>query len=375
MSTNPTSRAWAEIDASALLHNARTIQSSVGPDTRLLPMVKADAYGLGVAEAVQALEPTDPWGFGVATAEEGAQLRALGVTRPVVVVSPVPEGSLRTALESDVQIGISSLDALRSTEDTAGSLGLRAGIHLEIDTGMGRSGLDCRHVDTWGPVVSQAAEGRVRWVGCYTHLHSANEGPESVHEQWRLLQATLERLKPPDGVVIHMLNSSGAMRLPEYAVAVVRPGIFLYGGEVGAELPVPVPVVTLRARVVHLKEADPGDAVGYGATYRAKGSERWATLSIGYGDGLPRALGNRGHALLRGVRAPIIGRISMDVTVVDITGVPDVGLGDTATLIGIDGDECITLDEVAELAGTISYEVLTGLTLRIPRIWKSLDGS
>ena len=375
MSTNPTARAWAEIDAQSLLNNARTVQSSIGPDARLLPMVKADAYGLGVTEAAQVLERTDPWGFGVATAEEDAQLRALGVTRPVVVVSPVPEGSLLTALESELQVGISSLDALRETADMAESLGSRAGVHLEVDTGMGRSGLDWRAVDTWGPHVSQATGGTLRWVGCYTHLHSANEGPESVHEQWRRLQGTLERLRPPEGVVVHVLNSSAALRLPEYAVAVVRPGIFLYGGEIGTGLVVPEPVVSLRARVVHIKEAAPGDSVGYGATYHAQGAERWATLSIGYGDGLSRALGNRGHVLLRGVRAPIIGRISMDVTVVNITGVPDVGRGDIATLIGTDGDARITLDEVAGLAGTVSYEVLTGLTPRIPRIWKGLDGS
>ena len=338
-------------------------------------MVKANAYGLGVVEAVRVLESTDPWGFGVATAEEGAELRALGVTRSVVVMSPVPEGSLRTALEADLQIGISSLDVLRMTEEAARSLGASAGIHVEIDTGMGRSGLDWRAVDTWGPVISRTVGESLRWVGCYTHLHSADEGPASVHEQWGRLRGTLQRLEPPAGVVVHVLNSAGAMRLPEYAVAVVRSGIFLYGGEVGAGLRAPEPVVGLRARVVHIKDAAPGDTVGYGATYQARGSERWATLSIGYGDGLPRALGNQGHALLRGVRTPIIGRISMDVTVVEITGVPDIELGDTATLIGGDGDERITLDEVAELAGTISYEVLTGLTTRIPRIWKGIDGS
>jgi len=374
MSTNPTSRAWAEIDAAALLRNARTVQSSVGPDARLLPMVKADAYGLGVAEAVQALEPLGPWGFGVATAEEGAELRALGITRPVVVVSPVPEGSLRTALEADLQIGIASLDVLRMTADAARSLGATGGIHLEIDTGMGRSGFDWRAVDSWGPEVPKTASEALRWVGCYTHLHSADEGTASVHEQWRRFSGALERLELPEGVVIHVLNSAGAMRLPEYAVAVVRPGIFLYGGEVGAGLPAPEAVVGLKARVVHLKDAAPGDTLGYGATYCAQDSERWATLSIGYGDGLPRALSNQGHALLRGVRVPIVGRISMDVTVVDITGVPDVELGDTATLIGGDGEHRITLDEVAELAGTISYEVLTGLTNRIHRIWKRTDG-
>ena len=375
MSTNPTSRAWAEIDSAALLRNARSVQSSVGPNARLLPVVKADAYGLGVAETVQALRPADPWGFGVATAEEGMELRSLGVTRPVVVMSPVPEGSLRAALKADLQIGISSLDALRMTEDTARSLGTRAAIHLEIDTGMGRAGLDWRVADTWGPVVSQTTADGLRWVGCYTHLHSADEDSASVHEQWRRFRSTLQHLEPPAGVVVHVLNSAGAVRFPEYGVTVVRPGIFLYGGGVGVGFPTPEPVVALRARVVHLKDAAPGDTVGYGATYRAKGPERWATLSIGYGDGLPRALGDQGHALLQGGRTPIIGRISMDVTVVDITGAPDIELGDTATLIGADGDRRITLDEVAELAGTISYEVLTGLTTRIPRIWKGIDGS
>jgi alanine racemase len=375
MSTNPTSRAWAEIDASALLRNARTVRSSVGPDARLLPMVKADAYGLGVAEAVRALEPVDPWGFGVATVDEGVELRSLGVERPVVVVSPVPEASLGSAIASDLQLGISSVDAFRMTEDAARELERPARVHLEIDTGMGRSGFDWRAVDRWRSEISHSAAQRIEWVGCYTHLRSADEGPESIHEQWQRLRFALDRLDAPDGVLIHMLNSAGAMRLPAYAAALVRPGIFLFGGEAGEGLPAPEPVVALRARVVHLRDAEQGDAVGYGATYRAEGPERWATLSLGYGDGLPRSLGNRGHALLAGVRVPIVGRISMDVTVVDISAVPRVALADIATLIGRDGVGRITVDEVAELAGTISYEVLTGLTRRIPRIWKGLDGS
>jgi len=179
---------------------------------------------------------------------------------------------------------------------------------------------------------------------------------------------------PPAGLMIHVLNSAGSFRTPEYAAVAVRPGIFLYGGEIGPGQPVPEPVVSVHARVVHISEAVVGATLGYGATYTATGPERWATLSIGYGDGLPRALGNCGSALLGGVRTPIVGRISMDLTVVDITHVLGVGVGDVATLLGADGQEVITVDDVAGLAGTISYEVLTGLTRRLPRMWMGLDG-
>ena len=174
--------------------------------------------------------------------------------------------------------------------------------------------------------------------------------------------------------MVHVLNSAGALRLPAHSCMAVRPGIFLYGGRAGAELREPTPVAAVRARVVHLREAEPGDTVGYGATYAAEGPQQWATLSIGYGDGLPRRLGNRGHVLVSGRRAPIIGRISMDVTVVNITDIEGVSVGDVATFIGSDGDERITVDEVALQVDSISYEVLTGFTQRLPRIWAGHDG-
>jgi len=143
----------------------------------------------------------------------------------------------------------------------------------------------------------------------------------------------------------------------------------MYGGRAGEGLPTPEPVASLRARVLFIKEAPPGSTLGYGATYAATGWERWATLGIGYGDGFPRALSNKGHALIRGARVPIIGRVSMDVTVANISEVDGVELGDVATLVGRDGEEEITLNEVAELVGTIDYEILTGLGLRLPRVW------
>jgi alanine racemase len=373
MSTHLRDRAWIDVRADALIDNAQAVQASVGAGARLMPMVKADAYGLGVEPAVRALETLDPWGYGVATAEEGVELRALGVTRPVVVVSPLPPLAVEAAVNAGLQVGVSNEEGLSRLVEAANRTGREVTVHVEIDTGIGRAGFDWRRVDEWAPAVADAVEGPISWVGCYTHLHSADEGPETVHEQWTRLQAALDSLVVPEGVMVHVLNSAGALRLPAHACAVVRPGIFLYGGQAGADLSEPQAVASLRARVVHLREAEPLDTVGYGATYSAEGPEQWATLSIGYGDGLPRGLGNRGHALLSGRKAPIIGRISMDVTVVNITDIPGVSVGDMATFIGWDGDERITVDEVAAQVDSISYEVLTGFTPRLPRIWTSHD--
>lgn len=373
MSTNPEARAWVHVRADALLRNYRRIVEAVGPETGVLPMVKADAYGLGMEDVVARLEPEDPWGFGVAAVAEGVRLRTAGVTRRVVVCSPVPPGEVEAALEADLQLSISSLRTLQRVEEAARRTDRTAEVHLDVDTGMGRSGFDWRSVDAWLPAFEAASE-RVRWVGSYTHLHSADEDQTSVARQWDRFSGVLSRMDVSTrSTLVHVLNSAGVFRMPSLAKAVVRPGIFLYGGAVGDDQPAPDPVVSVHARVVHTRDAPAGTTLGYGTTYASAGDERWATLSIGYGDGLPRSLGNRGHALLGGVRAPIIGRISMDVTVVDISDVPEVAEGDVATLIGSQGQSVISLDEVAGLAETISYEILTGLTPRLPRVWS--DGS
>ncbi len=375
MSTNLEARAWIEVRADALRNNFALIRETVGPDVRVLPMVKANAYGLGVAEVVSVLEPDAPWAYGVATVAEGVQIRELGVDRPIVVCSPVSDAELDSAGERRLQLSISSLDALTALAATAQRRDTKAFVHIEVDTGMGRSGFDWRTASEWLPAVVEGTREDVEWVACFTHLHSADESDASVREQWDRLSRVLGALDaPPADLLVHVLNSAGVFRTPEYAHAVVRPGIFLYGGGIGDAQPDPLAVVSVRARVVHVRDVVSGTTLGYGATYRADGPQRWATLAIGYGDGLPRSLGNRGTALVHGRFVQIIGRISMDVTVVDITRVPDVELGDVATLLGRDGGEEITVDALAHLAGTISYEVLTGLTRRLPRVWMD-DGS
>jgi alanine racemase len=363
-----------EVRAGALRRNLESIRDSVGPGVALIPMVKADAYGIGVAGAIRVLDAVGPWGYGVATVDEGLELRELGVTVPVVVFSPVPPGDEDRAVAADLQVSISELAALDRLIGAVERVGRPAGFHVEVDTGMGRSGLAWESVGEWGPGMAARASDAVHWVGCFTHFHSADTvGPDTA-VQWGRFSRTMETLKPLGAAgMIHACNSPGALREAGFAADAVRPGIFLYGGVPGQELPAPEPVVSVRARVTLIKNVPVGATVGYGATHVAETPARWATLGIGYGDGLPRALSNRGHAALKGERVPIIGRISMDVTVVDITGVPDVEVGDVATLFGPAASGADTLEEVAGMAGTINYEILTGLTRRLPRVWVGED--
>lgn len=350
----------------------------MGPDGAVIPMVKADAYGLGLEQALQAVEPTGPWGYGVATVEEGRSVRSLGIERPVVVFSPAPPASYAAAVEAGLTLTLSDLGSLAQLEEVASRARRPADFQVEVDTGMGRAGFAAAAVGTWGPEVAARHGGRLRWTGCFTHLHSADEAdPASVRLQWQRFREVLSVLPtPPDpDFAVHVANSAGALRLGDVLPPLARPGIFMYGGTAGVGLPGPEPVASVRARVLLVREAPSGSTLGYGATHVARGAERWATLGIGYGDGFPRALGNRGDALVRGRRAPIVGRVSMDVTVVNISEVPGVEVGDVATLVGRDGTETITVDEVADLAGTISYEILTGLGPRLPRIWVDDGGS
>ncbi len=343
-------------------------------------MVKANAYGLGVGPVVRALadDPVlgPPWAFGVATVAEGETLRELRWTGRVLVMAPAAPGELRRAALAELTPSLSDLDSVRRWADLADEIGRKLPFHLEIDTGMGRAGFLRERVDEWGPAVAGLADDRLFWEGCFTHFHSADE-PDlaSTDLQWRRFTETVDRLpaRYRAGLVTHVANSAAALRRGGFGIPLARPGIFLYGGAAG-DGAVPRPVASLRARLVLVKEVPAGATVGYGATYTARRPERWGTLAIGYGDGLPRALARGGgEVLLGGVRIPIIGRISMDVTTVDLSSLPDARTGDVATVIGRDGEEEIGVDEIAARCGTISYEILTGLTARLPRVYLEGD--
>lgn len=372
MSNGPRSRAWVEVRLDSLRANLDAVRGVAGRGHAVIVMVKADGYGLGADRVVRALEPSGPWGFGVATADEGAALRASGVRRPILVCSPLPPGALETAADHGLIATVSDTVSLERWLRVAAGRPLE--FHVEVDTGMGRSGFDWRESGGWAPRVREIARGGLRWTGAYTHFHSADErdaGP--TERQWRRFQDAVAQFPVSrEDLMLHAANSAAAIRWPALAADAIRPGIFLYGGRAVASgvaaLARPRGVASVRARIVRILQAPPGSTVGYGATHHATGWERWATLSIGYGDGVPRSLGNVGEAVVRGRRVPMIGRISMDMTVVDISAVLDAEVGDVATILGRDHDEEITVDDVAERAGTISYEILTRLTARLPRV-------
>jgi len=348
-------RTWIEVDLGALVANARTISERV-PGSRLLPIVKADAYGLGAVSVARALERVDPWGYAVATAHEGQELREAGIMRPILVMGP-QTGALQLVAEHGLT------PALGSVEQICAWLELAPGrpFHVEVDTGMARWGVP------WQTFGAEATRFRDApgFEGVFTHFHSVAETPFSVKEQRDRFQAALAALgKRPR--LVHSANSTALLDFPETAGDLVRPGIFLYGGRAGTHQP--NRVVQWRARVLATRWLEAGETVSYGATYRAAARTSVATIAAGYADGVPRSLSNVGEALIEGRRLPIAGRVTMDLTMVASTDRAPV-VGSVATLIGSDGPETIELDDFASAAGTISYEVLTGLGRRVTRVY------
>lgn len=320
-------------------------------------MVKADAYGLGAVRVARALERLEPWGYGVATVQEGAELRAAGIRRPIVVFTPA-----RAELEAEYRA--SALTAVLDDPAVAARWGMP--FHLEIDTGMGRAGI------RWDAAEQLAAIRSPHLEGVFTHFHSADTDPASVSWQWERFQHALGLL-PRRPALVHAANSAGIFRLDQ-RLDLARPGVFLYGGSAGPDLPPPEPVVALKARVVSVRRLAAGDSVSYGAEWRAAAPTTIATLAIGYADGVRRAVRGQAQVLLGGCRRPIVGRVTMDMLMVDLgSNSPGIRVGDVATLVGGDGTEAISLDEFAGWAGTISYEILTGLGRRLPRRYVGLE--
>lgn len=375
MSNHELARAWVEVDLASLRRNFISIRETIGPDVSVIVMAKADGYGLGATRVVRALEPLQPWGYGVATTEEGIALRKAGVTRPILVCKPLPPDSVEAAAAAGLTATISHLSQLERWGAAARNRPGGLDFHIEIDTGMGRCGLSPSALDEWLAVVTSSTGPHLRWSGIFTHFHSADTVDDgSAHHQLVRFDEVLGRLpNPRPELLVHAANSAAALRFPAARRSAIRPGIYLYGGDPLPELELPglpraEPVVSVRARIILLREVEPGTTVGYGATYRASRRELWATLGIGYADGIPRSLSGRGEVLVRGKRVPIIGRISMDLIVVNLTGITDAEVGEVATLVGRDGDEELTLEEVAAQAGTINHEILTGLAPRLPRV-------
>lgn len=373
MPTEPMRRAWMEVDCRALRANYTVIAQRIPAGCRMLPMVKADAYGTGAGLAVRTLGPLDPYGFGVATLDEAMRVREDGWDGRVVVFTPTLPADLEEMLAAGFEPVVGGPATLALCAAAARARGFRLPVHLEIDTGMGRFGIPWDEVARLAPEVAEILrEGGVTLASTFTHFHSAEADEVATREQWRRLGEAIEALRAVDvdPGLCHAANSAAAVEYSGVAGDLVRPGVWLYGAEVVGLRP--APVAHVRARVLEVRDVKPGSTVSYGATWTAPGPARLATLGIGYADGLRRCLTGRGRALIHGRFVPMRGVITMDSTVVDVTGRDDVEPGDVATVLGRDRRGEITPEELADTCGTIAYEILTGWSSRVPKI--AIDG-
>ncbi len=347
-------RAWVEVDLGALVRNARALARQAR--THLLPMVKADAYGLGALPVARALEALDPIAFGVSSIVEGEELRRGGVKRPVVVFTPTHARDLLRLRAAALTPTLAAADGIVRWAELGGGEW-----HLAIETGMHRAGIG------WDAVGAlRDALVRCPPAGAFTHFHSAELDDGSLERQEERFRRAIEAL-PMRPAMLHTENSAAIARRNPSPWDCVRPGVFLYGvgsGE-GAAIQ-PEPVVHLRAQVLEVRDVASGETVSYDATWRANGPRRVATIACGYADGYRRQLGNLGRALLGDGVAPVAGIVTMDMTMLDVTGIP-CAPGDIATLIGRAGDRLLTAETVAAMAGLSPYELLTGLRQRVAR--------
>ena len=346
-------RAWVEVDLGAIRRNAALLATR---GARLLPMVKADAYGLGAVPVARALAALDPWGFGVATVDEGIELRDAGITHPIVIFTPLVPDDLGAAREARLTPTLGHAREIAAWRAAGGGAW-----HLAIDTGMSRAGVRWDAVDALYDALAACPP-----EGACTHYHSAQLDDGTLAEQAERFALALAAL-PARPALVHAENSAALARADRSPWTLARPGIFLYGVGSGAPLR-PEPVVRLRARVVDVRAVHAGESVSYDATWRADGDRRIATLAIGYADGYRRALSARGVALLHGVRVPVAGLVTMDMTMLDVTGVP-CAPGDVATLVGSDGRAGLDVESVARAGALSPYELLTGLRGRLPRVY------
>jgi alanine racemase len=365
---------WAEIDLDALASNFRAVRERVGAGVAVMGVVKADAYGHGAAECAQRLAAEGAEWFGVASAEEGFALRGAGIAQPILSFGGFWRGQAGECLRQNVVPVIYRLDMVEELNAAARAAGVVADVHVKVDTGMGRLGV--RYDEAAGFAERLLAFRHVRVGGLMTHFAAADEPRRDCYTEEQLKRfrdaVAAFRGKGHRPTYEHMANSAATFAHPEAHGNMVRPGGVLYGlwRDVLpplAERPRLRPVMSVRSRVVLLKRAHAGETLGYGCTFEAAREMIVATVPAGYADGYARALSNRGRVIVRGALAPVVGRVSMDLTLVDVTGVPGVSLGERVTLLGSDGSLEVPAEEVARTAGTLSYEITCGVSARVPR--------
>ena len=364
------------IDHSALRWNLAQIRNKVGPKVKILSMVKANGYGHGAAATSRTLGTAGGDAFGVATLEEAVELREAGIQTPIVVLAGVYPNQIEHFLSHSLTPVVYEIIGLKQLDDAVRSTGVTLNVHIKVDTGMGRLGFLAAEADSWIPELKKLRA--LKPEGIFSHFsHAESVQGDYTRKQLEIFTCVVENLRRQNIALplVHLANSAATITLPAAYFDMVRPGIMLYGVFPSPEMSNQIslkPVLTWKTRILQLKKVPPESSISYGQTFITKRESMIATLPIGYADGYQRSLSNRGQILVRGQRAPVVGRVCMDLTMIDVTDIRNVQQGDEVVLLGRQGDAEISADEMATWANTISYEILTSIGARVPRIHHNL---
>ena len=365
-------RSWVEVDLDNFISNLREIKGLIGPQVDFMQIVKADAYGHGAIEISNAALKNGARMLGVANADEGVQLRISGIDAPIVILGPSTAAEIDEIIKYNLTPSVSDIFFAGQLQEALEKAGHKLPVHIEIDTGMGRGGI--MHSEALNLIREISKLANITMDGIFSHLATSENIIPYNDRQWQLFSGLLEEIKKK-GINIpirHLGNSGAILNYPEFQMDMVRPGIMTYGiypapdNQTMANL---APVMSFKTSIVLLKDFPKGYGIGYGSTYITNKETRIATIPVGYGDGYPFILSNLGEALIRGKRAPLVGRVSMDMCTIDVTSIPDCAVGDEVVLLGKQGQEYISANEIAAKAKTISYEVLCALGKRAPRVF------
>ncbi len=374
---------WAEISLQAILQNLQVIRQHIGPKPRILAVVKSNAYGLGAVPISKALQKAGVEWFGVTCANEGIELRESGIRKRILVLTGFWPGEEKRLIQNHLTPTVARVDDLRHLDRAARTTRGRSSpvrVHLKINTGMNRLGIEPSEIDAFASALADCRH--LELEGTFTHFASAEDfTAQQTDEQEKLFRSCLDRLRAL-GVspgIVHMANSGAISARPSTLADMVRPGAILYGyyqsfdppqkgHEVKGRMALE-PSLTLRARIISLRDLPAGQGVGYGARYTTARPSRIAVINAGYADGIMRQRTNRGCALVRGRRVPLVGTISMDLTMLDVTDVPEAALGDIVTVYGKDGKDAIVVSDVARDIGTVTSDLLCALGRRVARYY------
>jgi alanine racemase len=371
----PIASSWAEVDLAAVRHNLKAIRELVGPGCGVWAVVKTNAYGHGLVETARAAEQGGATGLAVATLPEGAHLRRAGLTCPVLVLRAGDPRGARQTVRLELTHTLCTTELARALSRASQALGKPARVHLKLDTGMGRLGLLPEEATPFARSLLHLPG--LRPEGVFSHLASADaEDPGYTHVQLRRFLSMVDSLRAAglDPGVRHLANSAATLRFPETRLDGVRTGLLTYGILPDAPSLPRVdlrPALTWKTRLAFVHRLPPGSRVSYGGTYLAKHQALVGVLPLGYADGYPRHASNRAYVLVRGKRCPVVGRVCMDHTMVDLTGLAEARAGEEVVLVGRQGDDCITANDVARWAGGVVHEVTTLIGDRVVRIYRN----